>query len=236
MSALLELRGVTVAYGGAPVVEDVSLTLGFREVAALLGANGAGKSTLLKAIMGLAPLVRGEILLHGERLNGMPSEERARRWGIAYVPEGRRIFGGMTVRENLEVGAWCDGVSRRRRLDETFFLFPQLAEKSSARAWTLSGGQQQMLAIGRALMQAPSLLLLDEPFLGLAPVLMRDVVNQIRAAAVGGPGILVAEQAFDAAASLAPRGYAMRLGRVTAQGTLAELRDSGMLAESLLPR
>ena len=235
MSALLELRGVTVAYGGAPAVEDVSLTLAFREVTALLGANGAGKSTLLKAVMGLVPLARGEILLHGEALTGVPPEERARR-GIAYVPEGRRIFGGMTVRENLEVGAWCDAASRRRRLEEAFFLFPQLAEKSSARAWTLSGGKQQMLAIGRALMQAPALLLLDEPFLGLAPVLMRDVVNQIHAAAIGGPGILVAEQALDAAAALAPRGYAMRLGRVTVQGTLAELRDSGMLAESLLPR
>ncbi len=235
MSVLLELRGVTVAYGGVPVVEDVSLTLAFREVTALLGANGAGKSTLLKAIMGLTPLARGEILLHGKTLAGMPPEERARR-GIAYVPEGRRIFGGMTVQENLEVGAWCDVATRRRRLEETFFLFPQLEEKSSARAWTLSGGQQQMLAIGRALMQAPALLLLDEPFLGLAPVLIRDVAHQIRAAAIGGPGILVAEQAFDAAAALAPRGYAMRLGRVTTQGTLAELRDSGMLAESLLPR
>ena len=235
MSALLELRGVTVAYGGAPVVEDASLTLPFREVTALLGANGAGKSTLLKAVMGLVPLVRGEIFLHGESLNSVPAEERARR-GIAYVPEGRRVFGGMTVRENLEVGAWCDAASRKRRLAETFFLFPQLEEKSAALAWTLSGGQQQMLAIGRALMQAPSLLLLDEPFLGLAPVLMREVANRINAAAVGGPGILVAEQAFDAAAALAPRGYAMRLGRVTAEGTLAELRDSGVLAESLLPR
>ena len=235
MNALLELRGVTVAYGGAPVVEDASLTLAFHEVAALLGANGAGKSTLLKAVMGLVPLTRGEIFLHGETLAGVPPEERARR-GIAYVPEGRRVFGGMTVRENLEVAVWCDAASRRRRLDEAFFLFPQLAEKSSARAWTLSGGQQQMLAIGRALIQAPSLLLLDEPFLGLAPVLVREVVNRIRAAAVGGPGILIAEQAFDAVAALAPRGYAMRLGRVMAEGTLSELRDSGMLAESLLPR
>jgi branched-chain amino acid transport system ATP-binding protein len=235
VSALLELRDVTVAYGGAPAVEDVSLTLAIGEAAALLGANGAGKSTLLKSIMGLVPLVRGEILLHGEALNGVPPEERARR-GIAYVPEGRRIFGGMTVRENLEVAAWCDAASRKRRLDEAFILFPQLAEKLAARAWTLSGGQQQMLAIGRALMQAPALLLLDEPSLGLAPALVREVVNRIRAVATGGRGILVAEQAFDAAASLAPRGYAMRLGRVTAQGKLGALRDSGMLAESLLPR
>ena len=235
MSAALELRGVTVAYGGAPAVEDVSLTLDHGEAAALLGANGAGKSTLLKAIMGVVPLARGEILLHGKTLNGVPPERRA-HLGIAYVPEGRRVFGGMTVRENLEVAAWCDAEARRRRLDEAFALFPQLAEKSTTRAWTLSGGQQQMLAIGRALMQAPALLLLDEPSLGLAPVLVREVVARIRAIATGGRSILVAEQAFDAAASLAPRGYAMRLGRVTAQGALGELRGSGALAESLLPR
>ncbi|MHB1218751.1 MAG: ABC transporter ATP-binding protein [Alphaproteobacteria bacterium] len=235
MSAVLELRGVTVAYGGAPAVEDVSLTLGFGETAALLGANGAGKSTLLKAVMGLVPLARGEILFRGESLNGTTPDERARR-GIAYVPEGRRVFGGMTVRENLEVAAWCDTAARKRRLDEAFVLFPQLAEKSNARAWTLSGGQQQMLAIGRALMQAPALLLFDEPSLGLAPVLVREVINRIRAIMIGGQSVLIAEQAFDAAAALAPRGYAMRLGRVTAQGKLAELRDSGALAESLLPR
>jgi branched-chain amino acid transport system ATP-binding protein len=231
----LELRGVTVAYGGAPAVEDVSLTLGPGEAAALLGANGAGKTTLLKAIMGLVPLVRGEILLRGESLHDVSPEERA-HLGIAYVPEGRRVFGGMTVRENLEVAAWCDAETRRRRLDEAFTLFPQLAEKATARAWTLSGGQQQMLAIGRALMQAPFLLLLDEPSLGLAPVLVREVVNRIRAVAIGGRGILVAEQAFDAAAALAPRGYALRLGRITAQGRLDALRDSGALAESLLAR
>lgn len=235
MSAVLELRNVTVAYGGAPAVEDVSLALDHGESVALLGANGAGKSTLLKAVMGLVPLACGEILLRGETLTGWTPEKRARA-GVAYVPEGRRVFGGMTVRENLEVAAWCDAPARRRRLDEAFALFPQLAEKSAMRAWTLSGGQQQMLAIGRALMQAPALLLLDEPSLGLAPVLVREVVARIRAIATGARTVLVAEQAFDAAAALAPRGYAMRLGRVRAQGALGELRDSGVLAENLLPR
>lgn len=235
MSAALELRGVTVSHGGAPAVEDVSLTLGFGEVTALLGANGAGKSTLLKAIMGLVPLARGEIFLRGESLRGASPERRA-RLGIAYVPEGRRVFGGMTVRENLEVAAWCDAEARRRRLEETFILFPQLAEKATARAWTLSGGQQQMLAVGRALMQAPFLLLLDEPSLGLAPALAREVAVRIRAVSAGGRCILVAEQSFDAAAVLAPRGFAMRLGRLTRHGTLRELRESGALAESLLPR
>lgn len=235
MSPALELRGVTVAYGGAPAIEGVSLELGFGEVVALLGANGAGKSTLLKAIMGLVPLASGEIILRGHPLSALPPEARA-QLGIAYVPEGRRVFGGMTVRENLEVAAWCDAETRRRRLDETFALFPQLAEKASARAWTLSGGQQQMLAIGRAFMQAPFLLLLDEPSLGLAPLLVLDMVERIRAISTDGRTILVAEQALDVAASLAARGYALRLGRVAARGKIAALREWGALAESLLPR
>lgn len=210
---LLDLSGVSVAYGGAPVVREVSLELDPGEAAVLLGANGAGKSTLLRAILGLVPLTAGRVCLDGADLSAVPTEARA-RLGIGYVPEGRRVFAGMSVRDNLEVASFAPAPERRREIERIFALFPALRTKADERAWRLSGGQQQMLALGRALMGKPRLLLLDEPSLGLAPRMAGEVFAAIRAIAAGGTAVLVAEQSAERAAAIADRHIPMRLGRL----------------------
>jgi branched-chain amino acid transport system ATP-binding protein len=220
---LLDIVALSVAYGGAPAVDTVSLTVGAGECVGLLGANGAGKSSLLRAILGLTPAT-GRIALAGVDLQARPVEARVRA-GIGYVPEGRRVFAGLSVRDNLEAAITAPAAERARRIDEAYTLFPQLRERDRDAAWQLSGGQQQMLAIGRALVQKPRLLLLDEPSLGLAPALARELFDALAGIAAGGTALLLAEQNVRLAATLADRAVILDRGTVAAVRTGAALRD-----------
>ncbi len=193
IGAVLDIRGLEVRRGGAPVLDGFSLDVEGGALVAVVGPNGAGKSTLLQAAMGLLPVSGGFVALAGRDITRLPPEARARA-GIGYVPEGRRVFPGMTVRDNFMVAADCAAAARAERLDRVLALFGGLRAKLEDRAWTLSGGQQQMVAIGRALMTAPRLLLLDEPTLGLAPALAGEVMAQLRRIADEGTAVLVAEQ------------------------------------------
>lgn len=227
---ILVLNGVSVSRGGAPAVREVDLELQAGETVALLGANGAGKSTLLGAVMGLVPVSAGTIHFDGRPLGRLPADARA-RLGIGYVPEGRRVFPGLTVRENLDVAA--PAAVRRRRRDAVYALFPQLAENRARAGWRLSGGQQQMLAIGRALMAEPRLLLLDEPSLGLAPKLAREVFAALAAIAGRGGAILMAEQNAAQALAIAGRGIVLRRGRLALAGDAATVRRAPELYDGI---
>ncbi|GEO38629.1 ABC transporter ATP-binding protein [Skermanella aerolata] len=221
---LLILDSLSVGYGGAPVVDAVSLRVAPGEVLALLGANGAGKSSLMRAVIGLEPAASGRIVLDGADITALPPERRA-RMGLGYVPEGRRVFPGMSVRDNLEVASFAAKAVRTGLIERVFALFPQLAPKSGDSAWRLSGGQQQMLAIGRALMGEPRLLLLDEPSMGLSPRLTSEVMATVRAIAAGGTAVLLAEQAARRALQAADRGLWLHLGRVADTGDATVLLD-----------
>jgi len=232
-TALLRFQHVSVRYGPTLALEKVSFVQPPRSVVALLGPNGAGKSSLLKAAMGLVPTTNGSIQFAFRNITEEAPEARARQ-GIAYVPEGRRVFAGLTARENLEVAAFASRAERKRRFDRVLALFPQLEPHLARRAWQLSGGQQQMLAIGRALMAAPTLLLLDEPSLGLAPVLVEQLFARIASLALEGTGVLLAEQNAAAALAVAGRAIVLRAGHVVADDTAAAIRARPELAESVL--
>jgi branched-chain amino acid transport system ATP-binding protein len=229
---LLAIEGLGVTARGAAMLDGISLAVGAGEVVALLGANGAGKSTLLKAIMGLIPS-RGAIRLGEAEINGLSPVRRARR-GLGYVPEGRRLFPGMSVRDTLLVGTRRGGRPAAERLSTVLEVFPDLRSRLPTPAWQLSGGQQQMLAIGRALMGAPQVLLLDEPSLGLAPMLVDELLARTRALAAEGVGVLLAEQSVARALGVASRVYALAQGRIVAQGSAAELRRSPVLERAFL--
>lgn len=202
-------------------------------IVVLLGPNGAGKTELLEAVMGLRRPDAGTILLDGIDI-GRWTPERRSRAGIGWCPEGRRVFPGLSVAENLEAVAAVGPAERRRRLDQVLGQLPALRDKLGAAAWTLSGGQQQMLAIGRALMTAPRLLLLDEPSRGLAPLLVAELFALLRMLADHGLAILLAEQAVQAALAIADRGLVLARGQLLASGTAAEIRLHGALERSFL--
>jgi branched-chain amino acid transport system ATP-binding protein len=228
----LALDALSVVARSAAALDRISLTVGAGEVVALLGANGAGKSTVLKAIMGLLPSTGG-IRLGGIEIGALSPARRARR-GLGYVPEGRRLFAGMSVRDTLLVGCRAGARSAAQRMAEVLALFPDLRPRLAAPAWQLSGGQQQMLAIGRALMGAPKLLLLDEPSLGLAPVLVDELLARVRALAGQGVAVLLAEQSVARALGIADRVYALAQGLIVAEGPAAELRRSPVLERAFL--
>jgi branched-chain amino acid transport system ATP-binding protein len=235
MSTLLRLDGLEVGYGALTAVRDVSLEVGTGEVVALIGANGAGKTTTLKAITGLLPLRRGWMTLDGERLDGL-SPARVVGRGIAHVPEGRQLFPTMTVRENLELGA-AGRESRMRRAETLAWvlrLFPRLAERAGQLAGTLSGGEQQMCAIGRGLMARPRLLMLDEPSLGLAPVIVKQIFENLAQINREGTTILLVEQNVGRALGLAHRAYVLESGRIVLSGTSAELLASPHVKQAYL--
>jgi len=213
-------------WGGA------SVRIAAGEVVALLGANGAGKSTLLRTVMGLLPAPSG-IRFAGEPIEALTPAARARR-GLGYVPEGRRLFPGMGVRDTLLVGCRASTREAERRLTETLALFPALAPRRDTPAWQLSGGQQQMLAIGRALMGAPKLMLLDEPSLGLAPVVVDELLACIHGLAARGTAVLLAEQGVSRALGVADRAYVLALGRIVAEGKPDELRRGTVLQQAFL--
>ncbi|MBX3498474.1 MAG: ABC transporter ATP-binding protein [Alphaproteobacteria bacterium] len=221
MSAALDIESLTVGYGGEPVLRDVSLAVEPGRILALLGANGAGKTTLLRAAMGLVPSA-GRILVGDRRIDGLSPERRARS-GLGYVPEGRRVFPGLTVRENIEVAVVGGAALRGRRIAQMLALFPALAEKARERAWRLSGGQQQMLAIARALASGPPVLLLDEPSLGLAPIVAREVFGRLRIVADGGVAVLLAEQNATRALAIADEAVVLARGGVAHRGPAAGL-------------
>jgi branched-chain amino acid transport system ATP-binding protein len=231
---LLELKSVSVGYGRNRVLQNVNLTLERGEIVTLLGANGAGKSTLVKAISGLLRPESGIILLDGEAIETMLPAERLRR-GIAHVPEGRQIFAGMTVLENLELGAYASPQpDQAERLEAVFALFPVLRERTRDIAGNFSGGQQQMLAIARGLMSKPRILLLDEPSLGVAPLLVAEIFRLIERLRGQGIAILLAEQNARQALSIADRGYVFENGKITLSGSSGDLLNSAEIAQRYL--
>jgi branched-chain amino acid transport system ATP-binding protein len=214
--SLLEVRGLKVSYGGINAVKGVDLKVERGEMVALIGANGAGKTTTLKAICGLLAPTAGRIRYDGRDVTGRPSFTLV-DLGLALVPEGRGVFGRMRVEENLEMGAYTrrDGAAVRRDLARVYELFPRLHERRRQLAGTLSGGEQQMLAIGRALMSAPRLLLLDEPSMGLAPLMVQRIFETIRRVAAEGVTVLLVEQNAKLALEASQRGYVMESGLIT---------------------
>ena len=222
--SLLELRGVEVAYGDLPALRGVSVSVEAGETLSVVGANGAGKTTMLRAISGLMRPRAGEILLDGERLDRMPTHAIVER-GVVQVPEGRKIFPSLTVLENLELGSYLAAAKARRRqgLAEVFGLFPRLEERLRQAAGTMSGGEQQMLAIGRALMGRPRVLMLDEPSLGLAPLVVTEIFRIIGEINRLGTTVLLVEQNTRQALALSRRGYVLENGRVALEGSGAEL-------------
>ncbi len=227
MSApLLDVRDLEVAYGAVTALRGVSLSIAPGEVVALLGANGAGKSTLLRAISGVVRAKRGEIVFDGAPISRLPPAQIVRT-GIAHSPEGRRVFPGLTVAENLRLGAAARGAAKAEWLAdrETFYdLFPVLRDRMNQTAGTLSGGEQQMLAVSRALMARPRLLLLDEPSLGVAPLIVRGLFKALASLKAKGMTMLLVEQDVRMALSLADRAYVLRTGSVVLSGTAAALR------------
>jgi branched-chain amino acid transport system ATP-binding protein len=228
----LRIDALRVARGGVTVLDGIAFEIDSGEVLALLGVNGAGKSSLIRAIAGLDSAT-GAILLAGRDIAAFPPETR-HRCGIGLVPEGRRVFPGMTVHENLEIAATGARAARRDRIAEIFALFPDLAVKSGEAAWRLSGGQQQMLALGRALAGRPSLLLLDEPSLGLAPRLVETLLGEVRRIAAEGVAVLLAEQNAPAALAVADRAIVLRGGGIADRGPARDFADPARLRRALL--
>jgi branched-chain amino acid transport system ATP-binding protein len=232
-AALLTVDRLSVAYGSVTALRDVSLTVGEAEAVALIGANGAGKSTLFKTIIGFLQPRAGSLSLGPRSLAGLAPEARF-RLGIGYAPEGRRVFPGLTVRENLEVATPRGRQARETLVQQAFAMFPQLAERVDALGWQLSGGQQQMLTIARALMGAPRLLLLDEPSLGLSPKLVDEVLGRIPAIVAGGTSVLLAEQNVAKALGCCQRAYVIEVGRIAFSGAAAALRDADAVRKAYL--
>ncbi|MBJ7602803.1 MAG: ABC transporter ATP-binding protein [Candidatus Dormibacteraeota bacterium] len=224
---LLEVRNLSVAYDGAPALTGVSLEVEEGEIVSLVGANGAGKTTLLAAIAGLKPASAGSVLFEGRDVIGLPAH-RLVQLGIGLVPEGRRLFPRQAVWRNLMLGAYRqrDRDWRQLQIDSVFQMFPVLRERRDQAAGTLSGGEQQMLAIGRALMSKPRLLLLDEPSLGIAPLLVDRIFNSLREINQRGLTLLLVEQRLKQALALAARAYVLQTGRIVLSGPSAEMAES----------
>ena len=221
---LLELKRLQVAYGGIQAVKGIDLEVANGELVCLIGANGAGKTTTLKGICGLLPIKQGKIRYAGDDITGWPAFELVRR-GLAMVPEGRGVFGALTIEENLAMGAYArtDRAGVKADVERVFQLFPRLKERRRQTAGTLSGGEQQMLAMGRALMSKPRLLLLDEPSMGLAPLMVQKVFETVLAISAEGVTILLIEQNAKLALEVSHRGYVMESGQITLAGNAKTL-------------
>jgi branched-chain amino acid transport system ATP-binding protein len=238
VSALLTVDNLELAYGQLSVCRGISIAINEGEIVALIGANGAGKSTTLRAIAGLMTPRAGAIKFGGQDITRLPSHERT-LLGIALVPEGRHVFPFLTVRENLELGGFKNRRDRakvRRMIDDIFDMFPRLRERRSQNAGTLSGGEQQMLVLGRAMMSEPKLLCLDEPSLGLAPIVVRDIFRTIRTINESGTSVLLVEQNARYAFETASRGYVLQTGSIMVSGSCAELAKDTRVREAYLGR
>ena len=234
-SPLLELRDLVVRYGSITALYGINITVHSGELVALLGSNGAGKSTTLRAASRLLPLAQGSIRWHGGDL-GRVSTERTVKLGLSHCPEGRRVLGRQSVKDNLELGAWLrkDRPGIKADIDRCYGLFPRLAERRHQLAGSLSGGEQQMLAIARSLMARPTLLMLDEPSLGLAPKLVAEVMTTLRQLNQDGLTILLVEQNANAALAIAHRAYVLEAGRISLEGSAQDLRSNDKLRASYL--
>jgi branched-chain amino acid transport system ATP-binding protein len=233
--ALLELRNISVRYGRVQALQDVSLCIGQNEIHTVLGANGAGKSTLLRALLGITPLQSGQILFEGENISKMSAPQRVDR-GLVLVPEGRRILISLSVEENLLLGAHrrSDNRQTRNEIDAIYQRFPNLKERRTMAASCLSGGEQQMLAIGRAMMARPKLMMLDEPSLGLSPLFVTRIFDLMRELKSGGLAILLVEQNAGKALALAHKASVLDLGKVTIAGDPTSLAADPRLREAYL--
>jgi branched-chain amino acid transport system ATP-binding protein len=232
---LLELRDLVVRYGSITALQGINLSVHRGELVALLGSNGAGKSTTLRAASRLLPLAQGSIRWHGGDL-GRLSTERTVKLGLSHCPEGRRVLGRQSVKDNLELGAWLrkDRAGIKADIDRCYGLFPRLAERRNQLAGSLSGGEQQMLAIARSLMARPTLLMLDEPSLGLAPKLVAEVMTTLGQLNRDGLTILLVEQNANAALAIAHRAYVLEAGRISLEGSAQDLRTNDKLRASYL--
>ena len=232
---LLEFRDLVVRYGSITALQGINISVHTGELVALLGSNGAGKSTTLRAASRLLPLAQGSIRWHGGDL-GRVSTERTVKLGLSHCPEGRRVLGRQSVKDNLELGAWLrkDRPGIKADIDRCYGLFPRLAERRNQLAGSLSGGEQQMLAIARSLMARPTLLMLDEPSLGLAPKLVAEVMTTLRQLNQDGLTILLVEQNANAALAIAHRAYVLEAGRISLEGSAQDLRSNDKLRASYL--
>ena len=236
MSAtLLKVEGLETYYGKVAALRGISFEVGAGQIVALLGSNGAGKTTTLKTISGLIAPSAGKVIFCEEDITKMPAHEIVKR-GIAHLPEGRHIFKDLTVHENLELGAYTlkDSRERKRRIEAVFERFPILAQRRRQPGGTLSGGEQQMLAVGRGLMAAPKLLLMDEPSMGIAPLIVRDIAHIINDLRAGGATVLLVEQNAKMALSLADYGYVLDMGRIALEGKGADLRRDEKVVKAYL--
>ena len=221
--SILEIQDLSVHYGGIVALEGITFTVEEGSIVTLIGANGAGKSTTLRAIMGLVPTAAGSVIYRGEKITGLDTR-RIVEMGLVLVPEGRRVFPNLTVLENLKLGAYLqDKPTESRRLEHVYDLFPRLKERHWQSAGTLSGGEQQMLAVGRALMANPTMVMMDEPSLGLAPLVVKDIFSIIRRINDEGVTVLLIEQNANVALHTADYGYVLQTGTITLEGTGAEL-------------
>jgi len=232
---LLDVRGLQVSYGGIKAVKGIDVQVGRGEFVALIGANGAGKTTTLKALTRMLPWAGGHVEYDGKSLDHMPSYRLVGR-GMALVPEGRGVFARLSVEENLEMGAYCrgDNAATNDDMARVYELFPRLKERSQQLAGTLSGGEQQMLAMGRALMSRPKLLLLDEPSMGLAPIIVQKIFEVVQSINREGTAILLVEQNAKLALQLAHRAYVMESGAISLRGLASELANDPKVAAAYL--
>jgi branched-chain amino acid transport system ATP-binding protein len=232
---LLSLKNVSVNYGTASAVKNVTIEVTEGEAVSVIGTNGAGKSTLMKAISGLVPLAEGEIWFQGRRIDGMAVHAIV-KLGVAQVPEGRQLFPYMSVLSNLRLGAYArqDKAQIEKDLEKIFTLFPILQGRRNQKAGTLSGGEQQMLAIGRALMVRPKLLLMDEPSLGLAPLVVEELVDVINDINEMGIGVLLVEQNAGLVVNVAARGYVLEVGKIVLQGDIKQMMANDLVRKAFL--
>jgi branched-chain amino acid transport system ATP-binding protein len=227
---MLEVKKLAAGYGRTQILWDIDLTIGENEIVALVGPNGSGKTTLLRAITGMIQVKSGEVNFLGENIKGRSIEEIVSR-GIAHVPEGRRLFPGLTVRENLELGAWR---TRDTSVDHVVDLFPRLGERLNQVAGSMSGGEQQMCAIARGLMSKPHLIVIDELSLGLAPVVVDEIIQRLHGIAESGTSILMVDQDVDAALTISTHAYVLEAGQVVLAGKAADLLADPRVQESYL--
>ena len=238
MNLLLKVESMELAYGEVAACRDISFEVAQGEIVTLIGANGAGKTTTLRGVAGVMQPRRGRIVFAGMDVTQTPAHRRSLA-GIALVPEGRRVFPALTVRENLEMGGFKyrkNPAKVHALIDQAMEMFPHLRERAAQRAGTLSGGEQQMLALSRALMSEPKLLCMDEPSLGLAPMVVQEIFRSIREANAAGTSILLVEQNARYALETASRGYVLQTGRIIASGTCAELKSDERVKEAYLGR